>query len=327
MKTGLVLGKFMPVHNGHLALIRFALQHCDQLLVLLCHHPGEPISGAQRLQWLHEIFDGQDRISVFSYHYNPQQLTDGSDSNPDYAKGWADAIKNFLPPIHVFFSSENYGNAFAAHLNVEHILFDEARSTIPVSGSKIRQRPITYWSYLPATVQPFFVQKIALVGSESTGKSTLAERLANHYRTTFVPELAREVIGHTNECTEQDLLTIATLQAKAILDKTKLANKFLFSDTELTITKSYSLFLFGKALQVPEWVENVNQFQLYLFLETDCPYVQDGTRLSESERKALSRSHKDELGKKAIARKTVRGSWEERFSQACKEIDDLISRL
>ena len=51
-RTGLVFGKFMPVHNGHLALIRYAAARCDRLLVLLCSQPWEAIDGSLRLQWV-----------------------------------------------------------------------------------------------------------------------------------------------------------------------------------------------------------------------------------------------------------------------------------
>lgn len=327
MSTGLVLGKFMPVHNGHLALINFALQNCDHLTVLLCHHPGEPITGQQRMAWLEEIFYGRGNISLLSYEYSSQELTDKSEADSMQAKKWANKIKTLVHKIDVFFSSEPYGDIVAAHLGAKHLLFDKARILVPVAASQIREKPFTHWSYLPAVVQPLFVKKVALLGSESTGKSTLTQRLAEHYQTAYVPEMAREVIGHTNECTYQNLIEIATLQAKEILAKTIVANKLLFSDTELTVTKSYAQFLFGKELQVPHWIEEANRFDLYLFLETDCSFVQDGTRLTEEERETLNESHKIQMKKSSINYKEINGDWDERFSEACRQIDAFISKF
>lgn len=327
MTKGLVLGKFMPLHKGHLALVDFASKHCDSLTVLLCHYAEEPIAGTQRLQWLKETFSAQPKISVIELEYDPAVLTDSSEPNEAFAKAWAEKVKSILSPVDVFISSEAYGDAFAKALGAKHILFDEGRKTVPVSASLIRQKPLTYWDYLPANVRPHFVKKVALVGSESTGKSTLAEMLAQHYRTAFVPEMAREVMAHTAECTEEHLGQIAALHAKAIEQKTKDANRLLFCDTELNITKSYSRFLFGKELSVPQWIEAANRCDLYLFLQPDCPHVQDGTRLPETERSLLSESHLVQLQNATVEYVTIGGDWHSRFLRACAEVDKFIETL
>jgi HTH-type transcriptional regulator, transcriptional repressor of NAD biosynthesis genes len=324
MRKGLVIGKFMPVHKGHLALIDFALENCDDLTVLLCHHLGEPIAGPLRESWLTQIFLYQTRVSIVSLEYDPNRLTETSVPEPSYAKAWAATVKELVTSVDLVFSSEAYGELFASFMGAEHKMFDAPRTLVPVSASSIRQKPFVYWAYLPPEVQPYFVRKVALIGSESTGKSTLAERLAAHYKTTFVPEMAREVIGHTNDCTPADLLQIATLHAATILDKTKQANKILFCDTELTITKSYALFLFQEELRVPEWIEKANQCDLYLFLDTACPFVQDGTRMDETQREALGEAHLAAFKKAVLPYRNISGNWEERFAQACREIDHFI---
>ncbi|MBD0328311.1 MAG: AAA family ATPase [Pyrinomonadaceae bacterium] len=231
-----------------------------------------------------------------------------------------------IPEVDAVFSSEPYGDTFAACLGAKHYLFDKDRTLVPVSATAIRQKSLTHWHYLPRVVQPFFVKKIALLGSESTGKTTLAEKLAAHYHTTFVPEAAREVIGHTNDCTPADLVQLASLHAQNILAATPLANRLLFLDTELTITRSYSQFLFHQNVNVPEWVEKANRCDLYLFLTTDCPFVQDGTRLSETEREALSAAHLAGVKKASLPCKIISGHWQERLQQACREVDHFISQ-
>jgi HTH-type transcriptional repressor of NAD biosynthesis genes len=168
------------------------------------------------------------------------------------------------------------------------------------------------------------VKKVCLVGSESTGKSTLTQDLAHYFKANYVPESAREIIGHTNECTWEHLMQIAELQAKAIMEKQRVANKLLFCDTDLNITKSYARFLFGQELKVEQWVEDANYFDLYLFLETDCPFVQDGTRLSEEERARLSHSHKQQLDNTGINYIVLTGNWEERFKLAIAAVKNLL---
>lgn len=321
MKKGLVLGKFMPPHKGHLALIEFGLKNCDQLIVLLCSHSAEPISGKLRLLWLESLFSDNNKIVVHSFLYDPAQLSDASVSSEADSKRWGDEIKKLFPDLSIIFSSEPYGKYLANHLGIDHLSYDEARLDWPVSSSRIRKFPLQFWDYLPDPVKPWFVKKIVLLGSESTGKSTLAEKLAAHYQTVFVPEMAREVIGHTNECSIEDLYQIAQLQAKTITEKQLHANRFLFIDTDFNITRSYAQFLFHQDLQLPHWIEEASKADLYLFLETDCPYVQDGTRLNQEERSELSKAHKAQLKKAAITYRTISGKWKERFTLACSLVD------
>ena len=55
MTTGLVLGKFLPPHAGHLYLIETALREVDHLTVLVCSLEREPIPGALRFHWMREL--------------------------------------------------------------------------------------------------------------------------------------------------------------------------------------------------------------------------------------------------------------------------------
>ncbi|HEY1114219.1 MAG TPA: AAA family ATPase [Chitinophagaceae bacterium] len=320
MRKGLVLGKFMPLHKGHLALIEFAVQHCDHLTVLLCYNSSEAISGPQRLQWLEESLHSYLSVTIDTYCYDETELSASSDYSEDAASGWAAVLQERYPDLTTFFSSEAYGDAVARQMGIEHVAFDEGRIIVPVSGTAIRVHPFLYWDYLPKAAQPFFVKKAVLLGSESTGKSTLAERLARQFDTVFVPEMAREVIGHTESCTYEDLYKIAELQALTIHKKLREANRILFCDTDLNITKSYSRYLFDKELEVAQWIEDASTFDLYLFLETDCPYVQDGTRLGEKERRELSDRHKQQLQKAGISFVSIQGDWEERFRLCCEVV-------
>ncbi|MFL5727995.1 MAG: AAA family ATPase [Cytophagaceae bacterium] len=325
MRRGLVIGKFMPPHKGHLALIEFGLQHSDELIVFLCYHAGEPIPGAQRGYWLRQLLKNKVKVIVQEHEFDQEKLSDSSQASWEESKKWSSVIKKLFPDLSVVFSSEAYGAYLAHFLCVEHVAYDESRKYFPVSASQIRKNPVLFWDYLPSLVQPWFVQKICLLGTESTGKSTLVLRLADHYHTVYVPEMAREVIGHTNECRPEDLLEIARRQAEKIREQAHKANRFLFIDTDLNITRSYAQFLFGAALEVPRWIEEANQCQLYLYLDPDCPYVQDGTRLTGKERLLLDASHKEQLKSNQINCRLINGDWEERFSLVCSIIEQSYS--
>lgn len=324
MKKGLVFGKFMPLHHGHFALINFALQHCDHLFIILCYTEKEPIEGAIRNRCLHGSFDTNSTITIVSFQYDESVLPNTSVPSRHASELWANAFKSLVPDVDIVFTSEDYGAYVAEFMSIQHILFDKARSTIPVSASEIRSNPFYYWHFIADKAKPWFVKKIALVGSESTGKSVLTERLAKQFDTSFVPEMARDIIEKTNDCTPGDLYKIANLHAKAIVAKIMVANKLLFVDTDLTITKSYSRFLFGEELIVEPWIEEANKFDLYFFLEPDCEYIQDGTRLSLNDRNALSLHHKsyfEDQGNKLIS---IAGEWDDRFQKMVNTIEQIF---
>ena len=192
-----------------------------------------------------------------------------------------------------------------------------------ISATEIREHIFKHWEYIAPAAKPYFVKKVCIYGTESTGKSTLAKNLAAHYKTAFVPEMAREIINETDECTPQHLIQIAALHARAIQDKIRTSNKILFVDTDVNITRSYSKFLFGNELEVPFWIEEVNQFDLYLYLNTDAPYVQDGTRLDKQRRDSLDTFHKKQLGDRSIAFELITGDWAERFERSVSIINKL----
>lgn len=59
-----MIGKFMPVHEGHLALVRFALLHCDELIVSMSYKEDDPIPGSLRFLWMKECFQVDRHIRL-----------------------------------------------------------------------------------------------------------------------------------------------------------------------------------------------------------------------------------------------------------------------
>ena len=265
MKKGFVFGKFLPLHKGHIALIEFALKYCDHLYVCVCFSSKELIDPITRKQWLYQAFEDNKNITIVSFGYDENELPNPSVSSKDVSKLWAVAFKKLFPDVDIVFTSEPYGEFVAEFMDIRHILFDERRNCVPVSATQIRQSPFQYWDYIPEHIRYWFVKKICIVGSESTGKSTLTEKLAHHYSAPFVPEMAREIIEKTEECTYEDLLRIAELHAKTIQLCLDGANKLLFIDTDINITRSYSEFLFGKELTVEAWMEDMNKLTSIYF--------------------------------------------------------------
>lgn len=320
MKRGLVIGKFMPVHTGHIALINFATLHCDELIVSMSYKDDDPITGNFRFNWLNEIFEAEPKIKL-------ALVKDDFDNEsldwPERTKVWASFLRKQYGKIDILVSSEVYGYLLADHLSCKHILFDPDRKKNPVSASLIRTKPFTYWEFIPAVVRPFFVKKICFYGSESTGKSFMAEKLAAHYQTEFVPEVAKEIVN-SNEFTVEEIIKIGYVQVERIKEKIKTANKILFCDTDTITTQIYCKHYLGVVPEILFEFEKEIIYNQYFLFDIDVPWVSDGMRDLGEQREKIFEVFKIELEKRGIPYLLVKGNYEERLHFVKMEVDKML---
>jgi HTH-type transcriptional regulator, transcriptional repressor of NAD biosynthesis genes len=92
----------------------------------------------------------------------------------------------------IVFTSEDYGGPWARFLGCRHVLVDREGVRFPVSASAVPAAPLKHWEFLEPGVRAYFAKRVCVVGAESTGKTRLARELAEHYRTAWVPEYARQ---------------------------------------------------------------------------------------------------------------------------------------
>lgn len=327
---GLVFGKFLPFHLGHQALIDFALQHCRRVHVVICAADqstggSETIPGAERLLWLQSSHLLENRVKIHLLPYDENELPNTSVSSREVSRVWAIKFKEILPNLTAVFTSELYGDFLAEYMDIEHIRFDPERTLVPVSATMIREKPLTHWEYLPEMVRTWFVKRIAIVGTESTGKSVLAEKLSGHFNTVFVPERGRELIPNSTETTLADLYKVVEAQAFAVVSSLLEADKVIFMDTALPTTCSYARYMFGEELEVSEKHRKDLRADLYLLLEADAPYIQDGTRLDKGDRDALQAALEKELAGLPVVRISGK-NWEDRTAQAIAVVEEYLDR-
>jgi NadR type nicotinamide-nucleotide adenylyltransferase len=180
------MGKFHPPHLGHLHLVDAARAGAERVTVLVGTRPGESIPGELRAEWMYRLRPDTEVIQVLDE-------TPPSAADPGYWEIWIESIRRHAPAdLDVVFSSEPYGDEIARRLGIEHVCVDPLRERHPVSGTQARVDPLRCWGLLPEPVRAFYARRVAILGPESTGKSTLARRLADHFGGAFVAEYGRE---------------------------------------------------------------------------------------------------------------------------------------
>lgn len=159
--------------------------------------------------------------------------------------------------------------------------------------------------------------KVCVFGAESTGKTTLCQRLAAEFQTVAVPEFAREYLeAKGGDFTLSDVEPIARGQLQAEETASAMADSIVFCDTDLLTTTIWSDWFFG---QCPDWVKTqaaLQRFDLTLFPQVDVPWVEDTVRYLPRDRENFQLRCRRELEAHRRRYVTISGNWAQRFEQA-----------
>jgi len=172
------------------------------------------------------------------------------------------------------------------------------------------------------------IKKIAIVGPESTGKSTMSAYLADHYHTVWVPEFARGYCGQlTDTPTWQDEINM--FHGQVALEKELLpqANRLLICDTTFITVKIWSDYTFGKSPQ--EVLDELpkHTYDLYLLLNIDLPWQEDPLRDFPHMREHFMAIWYKELGALSANYVLITGTGDDRYQNAVNAIDGFLSSL
>lgn len=324
-KVGMYGGSFNPLHQGHVNDIIVASNQCETLYVVLSVSDNpEEIDHRERYMWLKHITDDMKHVEVI-------EIFDHSLTKDEYdwKLGALDVKKKIGKPIDVVFAGDDYqGKHIWETLYPESEIIYLSRDIIPISSTQIRKNPYEYFEYLPNCVRPYYTKRICFIGTESCGKTTLVRNLAKYFNTTHVEEAGRYICDDAGGIDNMQpkhyfeiLLKHKALEKEAL----KHANKVLLVDTDSLITLYYYQLGFEQTGEVTETFQTIakgiselNQYDMYLFLEPDVAWVQDGTRTygEEEVRKSNNDRLKQIYQNQNIVCHCISGNYEERFEKA-----------
>ena len=170
--------------------------------------------------------------------------------------------------------------------------------------------------------------KIALFGPESTGKTTLAKQLAAYYETEWVPEFARDYLQEKWEenqhiCVADDMLPIAYGQVALENKKLASAKKYLFSDTNLMVTKVFSEMYYGFCDPLLNEAALEHEYDLFFLTDIDVPWEKDDIRDTPDGRESVFSVFKQTLIDTKKPFITLSGNKESRLAKAIAIIDNI----
>lgn len=300
-KIGIVFGGFVPFHKGHLALVQQALMENDAVIVAVSgsSHPsdrGEVIDLplTRRFRYLREAFNDEEMIRIV--------MIDES-LMPPYPKGWTPWVNELKHQVVSVLADQNEAHhefiVYAGEAEYELPLKERLsefwnvklvnRMELPISATEIRENPLKYWDYIIPQFRRHFVKKILVVGSASTGKSTLVRRLAKQFEAPYSEEFARtyeeEFNVDDNELTENDYIRFINGQfevnSKAI--DTPSSKGLAILDTDAIVTKVYAkMYLPDKAMDTLgplfDYTIAREEIDMIFVIPPITEYVDDGFR-------------------------------------------------
>jgi len=173
-------------------------------------------------------------------------------------------------------------------------------------------------------------KRIVVFGTESTGKSTLAERLAAHFGEPWSREYAREFWdAHGGRITAADLDAIGRGQVRSEEAGAARARRVVFFDTDLLTCTLWNDALFPGAC--PSWVREQAEVRArrvarYLLCEVDVPFVADPQRCfpDDAARARARNVWRDALVTRELPFVEIRGAWAERERRAIAAVEAIL---
>ncbi|MGW6455831.1 AAA family ATPase [Streptomyces sp. NPDC055078] len=341
-RHGLVLGKFYPPHAGHHHLVATAADRCELLTVLVCAASVESIPLADRVAWMREVHPGVRVVGAVDDI--PMDVHDPAVWDAHMA-----VFRAAVPEqVDAVFTSEAYGGELGRRFGADSVSVDPGRSLFPVSGTAVRKDPVGCWDFLRRPVRAALTRRVVVLGAESTGTTTMARALTEHYRrrggvwarTRCVPEYGREFSEHKLarlraerpradwadvSFAPEDFPVIARRQSELEEEAARTGSPVLFCDTDAFATTIWhERYLGGPNDEVARIAARGRQ---HLWLLTDhegVAFEDDGLRDGEQLRPWMTGRFAAELARTGRRTVALTGPHQRRLATAVAAVDDLL---
>jgi NadR type nicotinamide-nucleotide adenylyltransferase len=158
-------------------------------------------------------------------------------------------------------------------------------------------------------------------GSESTGKTLLAQQLAEHFAVPWIPEFARDYAALRDAAlTALDVDPIGRGQVAREDAMLREVHELVILDTDLVSTMVYGDQYYQF---VPDWIPDAAKARLadlYLVCDTDLPWVADGIRDAQHQRRQMHNAFISQLAQFGATYRLISGSGAERLARAIAHI-------
>ncbi|WP_135452767.1 AAA family ATPase [Mycobacterium sp. DL99] len=339
-RHGLMIGKFYPPRIGHHDAIRAAAARCDVFTVLVMAAAVETIPLADRMAWLREEHNRDVNVRIAGIPCDaPVDVTD--------QRVWAAQVAAMragvhaagaAPEVDAVFSGDDYVDELARWLDATAV-----RTGRTGSSTAVRRDLGGQWHELAAATRAGLTTRIVVVGAESTGTTTVAERITQHYgarggawaATKCVREYGREYtelkwaanpeVGITElQWDGHDFDVIGPEQTRLEELAARTGSPVLICDTDAFATGVWKRRYLGDASSGP-WTEAPPRAVYLLTDHEGVPWDDDGMREGDlAIRAAMTGWFADALTAAGHSWVLLTGTLEERLDIAVRTIEPLL---
>ena len=240
---------------------------------------------------------------------------------------WAPIIRGFHPEtIDRVIGSEEYIVKLAGALNAQHFILDPMWMAYPANSVEVREDPFSHWESIPGYVRPYFQKRLTMVGPESTGKSYMADLLAQKFGGPYVPEYGRpyEKFRAPGDYRAEELHFIVDGHVAHRRTLSMKAGPILFEDTDPLLTAVWAEMLLGHSL--PDLEARIELPDHYLLLDANAPWEEDPLRYygKQDQRQKFFTKIKTKLDAFNASYTLITGDWAEREAQAIAVVEEML---
>ena len=355
---GIYFGTFAPCHVGHFEQIIRAKRENEHALVIVSGYEGDRgdkagMSLVNRVKAMRELLRDDENVTVCTLdESNIPRYPDGWDAWLEMLQAVIEQnvaefqLKLETPTFYV--GEEEYIQPLQDYFkkvwaNSDVVITKVDRRITGISGTSIRENPIFNWDFVTRPFRRFFVKNVLIIGTASTGKTTLTRDLARRYSTSYSLEYSREY--QQTRQVRDDELDIKDLHAIGIgqfeLNRKHIhspgTRKVFFADTDVMTTKLYTKLYqskedYEKIAPVFDYYISLQNWALILVLPPTTKYVDDGFRdMSMADIESRQKMHQmflDEIKYHGLEDRMVvlKGeSFQEKYEEAHRLVDEILA--